>query len=662
MNINMPRPVVLANSRFISPFIHQLPRSVSISRHDRYSSTNAGVQKQEDTQQKAIRHRWDSPSASVAQRDFFFDVLNVSATRRDAKQYLSRFEKKPKSTQKLDRPTLQAPGSGTNHYAQGINLGELYHPTTAVETSPVFRQAETPEETDQTAQINAALVSIRFPELISDSDLDGVALTLSQLVRLGMRIAVTFDCEARGWPIQTVKRTLERQASRLSRALSYHNAAGARYVEGALQVLPSGQPGRNSTETSRLTVTLPSMLFEPIKNDCIPVVPCLAYTDSCQAIVVHQPEVLAALTDCLIGRNQAGVLDKHQTPVLSMDRIIIIDRNGGIPSSDREDGSHVFVNMKQEYEDIASDLRSGPGSSSAARIQHLENLTALKNCLEILPPTSSALVISPEEAASSSRPTGNDGGPASIRTRRQKNPLIHNLLTNRPVISSSLPAARVSAKGEKRGSTLNGPVRSTLVKLGMPLSMIPDPRRHPWIPPISGKTDISLDHHDQIDSPRLFNLIDDSFRRPIDLPAYLKRVKGHVAGVIVAGEYEGGAILTWESPPGSDNDPARLVPYLDKFAVLQKAQGNAGVADIVFQSMVRSCFPHGVCWRSRSANPVNKWYFERSVGTWKLPGGHWTMFWTTPSEDLILDEQKWKDYVAVCQNVQPTWADGKKAD
>lgn len=26
-------------------------------------------------------------------------------------------------------------------------------------------------------------------------------------------------------------------------------------------------------------------------------------------------------------------------------------------------------------------------------------------------------------------------------------------------------------------------------------------------------------------------------------------------------------------------------------------------------------------------NPVNKWYFERSRGTWKLPDTNWTMFW-----------------------------------
>jgi amino-acid N-acetyltransferase len=131
--------------------------------------------------------------------------------------------------------------------------------------------------------------------------------------------------------------------------------------------------------------------------------------------------------------------------------------------------------------------------------------------------------------------------------------------------------------------------------------------------------------------------------------------------VIIAGEYEGGAILTWETPPGvldygTADSRARMVPYLDKFAVLKRSQGSS-VADIVFKAMVRDCFPSGVCWRSRRQNPVNKWYFERSRGTWKLPGTGWTMFWTTP--DLSMDQQTFRDYEGVCRGIVPSWADNK---
>ena len=171
---------------------------------------------------------------------------------------------------------------------------------------------------------------------------------------------------------------------------------------------------------------------------------------------------------------------------------------------------------------------------------------------------------------------------------------------------------------------------------------------------------MSLEDDPRVDLKRLVYLIEDSFRRKLNVKHYLNRIQNRVAGIIVAGDYEGGAILTWEMPPGV-NDPNRLVPYLDKFAVLQTSQGSSGVADIVFQAMVRSCFPEGVCWRSRKDNPVNKWYLERASGTWKIPNSNWTMFWT--GDDVAEGEQKWNDYVGVCSNIAASWAeDGKKPD
>ena len=192
----------------------------------------------------------------------------------------------------------------------------------------------------------------------------------------------------------------------------------------------------------------------------------------------------------------------------------------------------------------------------------------------------------------------------------------------------------------------------------MPLIILPNPAAQVWTAASQPRLKLT---DPRIDLERLTYLIDDSFNRQLDVEAYLKRVNDRIAGVIIAGDYEGGAILTWETPPGaSDDDTSRLVPYLDKFAVLKRSQGAGGVADIVFNAMGRTCFPNGVCWRSRKDNPVNKWYFERSRGTWKIPDTNWTMFWTTP--DLVTGEnrQAFLDYEAVCRSIQPTWADGKK--
>jgi amino-acid N-acetyltransferase len=166
-----------------------------------------------------------------------------------------------------------------------------------------------------------------------------------------------------------------------------------------------------------------------------------------------------------------------------------------------------------------------------------------------------------------------------------------------------------------------------------------------------------------VDLPRLVYLIEDSFNRKLDVNHYLNRVEKSLAGIIIAGEYEGGAILTWERPFGMDEETAyksgRLVPYLDKFAVLKKSQGAGGVADIVFNAMVRDCFPEGVCWRSRKNNPVNKWYFERSRGTMKLPGSDWSMFWTTAG--VTLKGETLRDYEDVCRNILPSWADKRSS-
>lgn len=82
----------------------------------------------------------------------------------------------------------------------------------------------------------------------------------------------------------------------------------------------------------------------------------------------------------------------------------------------------------------------------------------------------------------------------------------------------------------------------------------------------------------------------------------------HIAAVVVAGDYEGAAIITWEHARGTE----KRVCYLDKFAVLKRSQGAGGVADVVFKSMVEAVQTglleaEGVVWRSRRWNPVNRW-------------------------------------------------------
>jgi amino-acid N-acetyltransferase len=291
---------------------------------------------------------------------------------------------------------------------------------------------------------------------------------------------------------------------------------------------------------------------------------------------------------------------------------------------------------------------------------HLANLRLMQRSLAYLSPSSSGIITTPQDAANSSRPTEDITQFSTVGTRKKRNPLLHNLLTDKPAHSASLPLGRLEGNvGSTADNNMNPVVHSTFVKKGMPLTVIPHPHVKEWTAANDGEPRLTLDDP-RIDLPRLVHLIEDSFNRKLDLKHYLDRVNGRIAGLIIAGEYEGGAILTWETPPGVVDDGSqaslnRMVPYLDKFAVLKRSQGAGGVADIVFNAMVRGCFPRGVCWRSRQDNPVNKWYFERARGSWRIPQSNWTMFWTTPG--VPESDQMFLDYEGVCRNVVPSWAD-----
>jgi acetylglutamate kinase len=64
------------------------------------------------------------------------------------------------------------------------------------------------------------------------------------------------------------------------------------------------------------------------------------------------------------------------------------------------------------------------------------------------------------------------------------------------------------------------------------------------------------------------------------------------------------------------------LPYLDKFAVLDDAQGE-GLGRAVWQVM-REENP-SLFWRSRNGNPVNHFYYAESDGCMKQP--RWKVFW-----------------------------------
>lgn len=568
-------------------------------------------------------------------------VLESSATRRDAKGYLQKYA--------LPKPT------------------SLVETTTQVEHhhKPHAKHLQTHKP------FNAAIVILRNPQKLESDTIQGIAKTLTQLRALGLLSVVIVDCD-----LEKSRSTFQYEALRLCEAVDSFGKPGARLVENVLVGTSHYRGPAPSPFWDDIYVQDYGILNRALQHNMIAVIPSLARNDETTSPAPADAQRTAlALTRYFTGiqfeqdsrHSKDGGLGRDSKPLASVERIIILDPSGGTPVPGRPGVCHRFVNLEQEYDMLLDHLESNESApkkndeqAGGVNAAHAKNLKLAKDTLSLLPETTSVLITTPSAAANTSStasefPTfGFDG---MVTTRRKQNPLLHNLLTDKPVFSPSLPFQRIQTPDAAYAATGES-IDATLVRRGMPLAIHPDPRTAPWRPPAPGQRLLRLTDP-SIDLERLVALIEDSFGRKLDVDDYLKRTNDNLAGVIIAGEYEGCAILTWEKPndidPQTAYEQGRFVPYLDKFAVLRSRQGSGGVADIIFNAMVRDCFPDGVLWRSRKDNPVNKWYFERSVGTSKLADCNWAMFWTT----LELDArgQKLKDYEAVCREIMPSWAD-----
>ncbi|KAM7204478.1 mitochondrial amino-acid acetyltransferase [Naviculisporaceae sp. PSN 640] len=601
-------------------------------------------------------------------REFLISVLESAVTKRDARAYLQAFAPKP--------PV----GGGKKPPATGFIM---YDTIRAVSETPRFIQGPEPEpEPGSDEDPHIVIIKLSEPQSWDDALMDGVAQTITRLRIIGFRSVIIPECP---------EYVLEQQANRVLKAVGKDGLPAARMVDSAIWKEPASEtrPRIPSVCPTNLSVGSGEALVTPLKQGHILVVPPRAF---CNETLSYSPakadDLVVALTSFFSGlqygfqsapdEGLSPQNDPHRLRRALVDRIIVIDPHGGIPSRQEGEGARVFINLEEQFnaiqDDLKADLRleqpdpTNSVSSAAARTRHLDNLRLAKATLAILPSTASCLITSPAEAANidNSKVETNGSGTVGqfageVRTRRFQHPIIHNLITDRPIYSPSLPIGRLKRNTEEnKGLITSWMPTTTLAKKGMPLTIFPDPRRTGWQAPTPGGPRLKLTDT-CIDLPRLLHLINDSFSRELNPEHYLRRLENSLAGIIIAGEYEGGAILTWERPFGLDEETAyntgRLVPYLDKFAVLKKWQGAGGVADIVFNAMVRECFPYGVCWRSRKDNPVNKWYFERSCGARKLSDSNWTMFWTSPSAPL--HEQVMDDYEDVCRNVTPSWRDNR---
>jgi acetylglutamate kinase len=136
-----------------------------------------------------------------------------------------------------------------------------------------------------------------------------------------------------------------------------------------------------------------------------------------------------------------------------------------------------------------------------------------------------------------------------------------------------------------------------------------------------------------VDRERLRALIDSSFAPRKLVGNYFERTLPH--RIYASENYRAAMILTLEEG----------MPYLDKFAVLDDAQGE-GLGRAVWQVM-REENPR-LFWRSRHGNLVNAFYHEQSDGC--LKQARFKVFWYGLDEDFAVIER----CVTHCAQRQPT--------
>lgn len=615
-------------------------------------------------------------------REFLLSVLEASSTKREAKDYIRKFDI---NSSPFGLPPGRSALRSQQHGPIGIESGGYLNPS-AVELQPAFAQSRGEPSFGRPEGLHIALVVVRRPCSIDDDSLTGFSKTLTQLGKLGLASLVILDNHEERGAVNSSKGDSSpstRRSSQISRWVDNINNSG---LDGARAQMISGSIslGKDRDEAGGfnqgyLTVENGHPIVSSLRRGIVTFVSAEVIDYRSQAstnastddLVLCLVKHLAGLAKWDKTEQRSREATQPQTPSAThteqtyLDRLIVLDPEGGLPAKDRHSASHIFVNLEQEYERIMKDLVENQDKCDglSAKTSHQQNLALVKRCLQLLPPAASAVITRPDEAAHLSESAPSTLRADTVGTRKRRNPLIHSLLTDKPMFSSSLPARRISKLNEK-GLYVEARPSTTFLKNGLPVTILPDVLNGSWKYPSTSQVLLDIDDP-RVNVARLVTLIEDSFSRQLDAKHYFSRIKGKLAGLIIAGEYEGGALLTWELPPGVPDDDSeeskrRMIPYLDKFAVLRRSQGSGGVADVVFKAMVTDCFPEGVCWRSRRDNPVNKWYFERARGTWKIPDSNWTMFWTTP--DLTVASPPFMDYEAVCRSVQPSWADAKAAD
>ncbi|KAH7885924.1 mitochondrial amino-acid acetyltransferase [Phlebopus sp. FC_14] len=542
--------------------------------------------------------------------DFILSILRANPSLRDTRSYLASFGVRPAEHAKETTPAhpqnVNPPIAGTHSRDASVHMAaEQPRPSPVISSilNPIYRRT--------------ALVKLQGP--FSDKQLESIARGMVYLEKLGLVSVIVTEHDKLGRGDEGERDTVIEETMRVVAALEQQDAK-ARPVLGTTVRLGPKPSDSENTNTTGCTPPEAHVFYEdlvPIRSALrageIPVLPPFALDSFCRSVRIDANDVLAALARGMVEAAELDDSSSSQQPRdphadysedinLAPMRLMIINREGGVPSYARSGYPHLLINLTSEFDFIRdtfdpSWLRVKPSA--------LSNLALAHSCLSYMPPTSSAIMVS----------------------HRSPSSLIANLITNKPAVSSSLPHALLQGNRKLTHDT------PTLLRRGQPIQVIRNLAN--------------------IDKAKLNHLLEASFRRTLDADAFYKRLENSLDFVVVAGDYVGAAIVTNEPT----SNPSMLpISYLDKFAVLPSHQGD-GTVDFLWVALHDESYglghpfsinPNGgkegkgegrdLVWRSRSDNPVNKWYFERSTGHVRI--GSWVLFWCDAEKRLKSEESR----------------------
>lgn len=543
-----------------------------------------------------------------AKRDFILSILKSTTTKREAKNYLTKYRNQFESTQHSYRQDSYYKSAESRNYGFTGCLHLSRSRSVNVQSKNAI--------TSSNALLRVAIFEVPLNDKLQ---LSGLQETLSRLITLGVTPIVVLN---------TDEHRHEFTSSRLS------------------DQLHSAQRLLDSSSTSRkcdiLTIILRSCLSRNDLGICVDSLEQIVSPLQHGVVPLLLPWVYCSDTGCFESIRSSDLLLhlcrdlSRQTDILSIEKVIIIDELGGIPSIERGNTSHVFINLLQEYPDIISEMHVGHLSDSERRV-HTRNLETVHDALSLIDKTAMTDL------------TGIITTPALLCANDDEiNPIIYNVLTDRPTISSSLPS--LSEKTPK--------ISTSIIKKGFRVSVLEADSYY-------GKTlDLSsLQSRGFLDITKLFNLIEDAFGKILDRESYFRRIRDSVATIVILGDYEGAAIVTWETLRNG-----KRVPYLDKFAIAKIHQGAPNLADVIFKTADNS-HPSGILWRSRVDNAVNKWYFERCRISHQVADSNWMLFHSGCKEDIHSSksvtsgyDDELEAYCEVVLQIAPSFVGSKMSD